>query len=818
MLLPYAEPVGAMQNHETDSLLKKIESLEVETAALRRERDHLSASLQDSETELAAIYQNAPMLMLLVDADRQVRKVNRAAAHLVGRSEAEMIGRRGGDSLRCINALYDEKGCGFGPHCQQCIVRRCIMDCLDTGKGCHGVEASLPLLVDDQQVEMFFLLFTARLQVRNESMVLVTIVDIHERRQAEEALRESEGRFRQLFANVPVPYQSLDETGTLIEVNPAWLKTLGYDRSEVIGRNFKDFLPVEGHDHFTASFPVFKALGEVSDIEFELLKKDCGRILAAFTGKIGYDADGRVAQTHCVFQDITTQRKRDNDLRRLAEAVRKTSDGVVVAEIDGTITYANPAFEEITGYPLEEIMGQNPRFLKSGLQDEAFYRDLWRTVLSGRRWRGRMVNRRKDGRRYTADCSITPVSDAEGRLVNFVWLTRDITELLKTEERLNQAQKMEAMGTLASGIAHDFNNLLFPLVGFAEMLKDDLPVGSPLQDHVDEILHAAIRSRELVKQILAFSRKADHRARPIRIQPIVREAVKLMRAAIPKTITMHQYIDPDTPPVVADPTQIHQIILNLATNAFHAMEQGNGTLEITLSGTDIAGENKPLVGIQPGRYVSLRVADTGIGMTPEVLDKALDPYFTTKEEGKGTGLGLSVVHGIVRSHDGEIAIQSEPGKGTVCTVYLPALEGFDEEILSNEKGPVPGGTESILLVDDEEAIVRMVGSMLTRLGYRVTSCTSSIEAMEKFKTEPGRFDLLFTDMTMPGMTGIKLAREVKKAMPHLPVIICTGYSEKLDEAGCKALGMEGYIMKPVTTREVAATVRRVLDERKMKGR
>ncbi len=644
------------------------------------------------EEELTAIYNNAPVLLMLVDGERRVRKVNGAAGEFVGRPPSEMIGLRGGAALRCLNALDDPRGCGFGPHCAQCAVRLAVADTLESGRGRSQVEASLPFGLESRDRQLTFLLSTTPLKVREEPLVLISIMDITRRKQAEESLRESEERFKMLFSNVPVPYQSLDGEGNFLEVNPAWLATLGYGTEEVIGRNFSDFILPEWREHFRTQFPKFKTLGEVMGVEFEMLKKNGETVLASFTGKIGHDAEAHFRQTHCIFQDITAQRRAQSDMAKL-------------------------------------------------------------------------------------------------------------------EERLQQAQKMEAIGTLAGGIAHDFNNMLFPLVGFAEMLKEDLPPDSPLQENVNEILHAAFRSRELVQQILAFSRKAERKDKPVRLQSIVKEAIKLLRASIPTTIGIEQRIDGDCPLVIADPTHVHQIVMNLATNAYHAMEEKGGVLSIMLEAVRL--ESDPA--LPAGHYAHLRVADTGMGMTKEILSRVFDPYFTTKRDGKGTGLGLSVVHGIVVSYHGDVRIDSEPGLGTEVHVYLPLVEKkiVKEALAAAEH--VRGGTERILLVDDEEAIVRMEQQMLSRLGYQVTVRTSSIEALVAFKAHSDSFDLLLTDMTMPTMTGIQLAAAVKAIRPDVPVIICTGFSEQLDKAKCDSFGIAGYLMKPVASRAVAEAVRKALD-------
>ncbi len=667
------------------------------------EKYHAEQYLQESQEELVAIYNHAPLLLMLLDHERRVRKVNGVAGEFAGRPTTDLIGLRSGEALRCLNALHHPEGCGFGPDCAHCAIRQAVVDTLETGCSHHQVEAGLPFRLEGRDLRLTFLLSTTRLILRQEPMVLVSIMDITRRKQVEEALRESEERFKMLFSNVPVPYQSLDGEGNFLEVNPAWLATLGYGREEVIGRNFSEFILPEGREHFKAQFPRFKTLGEVMGVEFEMLKKNGEIVLASFTGKIGHDAEAHFQQTHCIFQDITAQRRAQSDMAKL-------------------------------------------------------------------------------------------------------------------EERLQQAQKMEAIGTLAGGIAHDFNNMLFPLVGFAEMLKEDLPPDSPLQENVNEILHAAFRSRELVQQILAFSRKAERKDKPIRLQSIVKEAIKLLRATIPTTIGIEQQIDGECPLVIADPTHVHQIVMNLATNAYHAMEEKGGVLSILLEAVRLESDPALPDGPAAGHYAHLRVADTGVGMTKEILARVFDPYFTTKSDGKGTGLGLSVVHGIVASYHGEVRIDSEPGLGTEVHVYLPLVEKKVIKEAPAAAEHVRGGTERILLVDDEEAIVRMEQQTLRRLGYQVTVRTSSVEALAAFKAHPDDFDLLLTDMTMPNMTGIQLAAAVRTLRPDVPVIICTGFSEQLDKAICDSFGIAGYLMKPVVAAELADTIRRVVDEKKIGNR
>ncbi len=382
------------------------------------------------------------------------------------------------------------------------------------------------------------------------------------------------------------------------------------------------------------------------------------------------------------------------------------------------------------------------------------------------------------------------------------------------EARLQQAQKMEAIGALAGGIAHDFNNILGPILGYVELMQEELPEDSPQQDRLNQVLNAAGRAKDLVKQILTFSRQDELEVKPLKVQLLVKEALKLIRSSLPTTIKIRQTIDNECGLVMADPTQVHQIIMNLITNAYHAMQETGGTLEVGLDEVDLTSEEITDPEIDPGPYACLTVADSGIGMEKSTLERIFDPYFTTKEKGKGTGLGLAVVHGIVKSCGGHITADSEPGKGSCFRVYLPRIEKKVETRIPEARKAVPRGTERILLVDDDEQIIRIMRQILESLGYHVTARTSSLEALALFQNKSEEIDLVITDMTMPNMRGDQLARRLLAIRPDLPVIICTGFSEQINEQKAKAMGIGGFVMKPMVKSEIAMAIRKVLDNDK----
>lgn len=483
-------------------------------------------------------------------------------------------------------------------------------------------------------------------------------------------------------------------------------------------------------------------------------------------------------------------------------------DGVVVMDPSGKIRQANPALCRMFGYSNEELAGLDPSVLYEN-NCAIFRHDDFSTT-----WCRRFV--RKDGRVFLGETLNSEIRDDQGGLLGTLELIRDVSERLKVirqqrqlEEQLRQSQKMAAIGTLAGGIAHDFNNLLAAILGYAELALLKLPPGGALQREIRQILKAGGKASELVNQILAFSRKETTKRIPIQPGVLIKEVIKLLRGTIPSTITIRERTAATDRMILANPTQLHQVVMNLCTNAFHAMEEQGG--EMTLS---LESVRKPLREKEEEReWIRISVADNGCGIEPATLERIFEPYFTTKPSGKGTGMGLAVVHGIVESHGGRIEVKSTVGQGTTVQVYFPVVAGVEAQRPRKEEQSLVGGDESILVVDDEQMVADYLKGFLERLGYRITICNDGSSALALFEHNPQAFDLVITDQTMPGKTGFEMARNMLALRPDLPIILCSGYSSALSPERVAKAGIREFMMKPVSLHDLAPVIRAVLPNR-----
>lgn len=565
-------------------------------------------------------------------------------------------------------------------------------------------------------------------------------------------------------------------------------------------------------------------------------------------------------RTALLSQEIEERKLIEIDLEKEKEFIKAVleniEDGIVACDKEGVLTLFNRATREFHCLPEKPIPAEEwPQYYDLFLADGTTLMQkedvpLFCALQGAHVKNIEMVISPKQGKKRILLASGQPFLDDQGNVLGAVASMHDVTERKYAEEalkkahdelevkvkmrtlelqqsyeklakevagrevvesKLRQSHKMEAIGTLAGGIAHDFNNILAAILGYADMAKDDIPEYSPAKYQIDQVLKAGNRAKDLVKHILSFSRKESQERIPAQIHLIANEALKLLRASIPTTVKIQQNIDPACGNILADPTQIHQVLLNICTNAAQAMDENGGVLDVSLDCVELA-ENELAEGTKAGSYVRLVIKDTGEGIDPKVIERIFDPYFTTKEFGKGSGMGLAVVHGIVKSHDGMITVESNLGEGTTFSVYFPTIDLPVKEEIENA-ALIPTGKENILVVDDEESMVDLNKRRIERLGYRVTTKTSSMEALELFRSQPDAFDIVISDQTMPELTGVQLAKKLMEIRSDIPIIICSGYSSKIDAGKAKLIGISAFIMKPVEIMELANAIRDVLDIR-----
>jgi len=639
-----------------------------------------------------------------------------------------------------------------------------------------------------------------------------------ERKRVRDALKTSSRYTRSLIEASLDPLVTISPQGKITDVNRATELATGVARQKLIGSDFSDYFtePQKAREGYEQVFQ----RGAVRDYPLAIRHVSGNVTDVLYNASVYRSGAGEVQGVFAAARDITERKQAEEALRQNEKFLRNILEllpvGVWITDPQGVITYGNPAAHRIWGesrdvglVPFKEFKGW---WLATGKPIEPEEWAVARAIRKGEASLNEEVEIECfDGSHKSILNSAIPLRNEKNEIIGAFIINDDITERRRTEQAVRQMQKMEALGTLAGGIAHDFNNLLMPIVINTELALLDVKKGIlPSLTYMQLVKEAATRGQGLVKQIITFSRQREQPRQPVDINPVIKEALKFLRASIPKNIEIRSSLEVDPAVVLADPTQIHQVLMNLCSNAAFAMRGQRGLLQVTVTRVEMDPEAAAWqADLKPGAYLRLTVSDTGHGMDPEVRDRAFDPFFTTKKPGEGTGMGLAVVHGIIQNHEGAITLETEVGKGTTVHVFLPWVQA-DEPQEPVPSGPIPTGKERILLVDDEEIQVQTLQHMLERLGYRVIGKTSALEALEIFRSHPDVFDLVITDQTMPALTGAELSRELLRLRPDLPIILYTGYSETFDEEEARAIGIRDFAVKPMTVMGLAERIRNAL--------
>ena len=780
-----------------DELKQRVKKLEQETVMLKQEEK----TLRESEHKFNTHLQNTPIGAITWDLNFRVIEWNPAAKTIFGYSKKEALGKYPIE-LIILDEIKEE-------------MDNLFKDLISEKGGIHSTNENI---TKDGKCILCDWSNTPLKNIDGEVIGVASLVeDITERKQAEEESKKSEENLSRMFqfADYMVCIADLKK-GYFTKISPAFTKHLGWSTNEMLSTPILDFIHPADVKRTTDIIKEQMAK-EVDIIQFEnryKTKKGDFRWFEWSAKPIPKEGI-----TYSAAYDITERKQMEEVLRENEEKFRNLFENmleafalhkIIINEKEEPIDYifveVNKTFEQQTGLNRNDIIDKKVTEVLPGTENDPadWIGKFGKVALTGEK-----LTFEQFSEALSKWFQVFVYSPEKGY---FATIFMDITDRKKLENQLNQSQKMESIGTLAGGIAHDFNNILFPVFGYLEMAMEDIPGDSPVHDQLTEVFNGAQRARDLVKQILTFSRQSDHELKPLKTQIVIREALKLLRSSIPSTIKMNQNINKGCGLVMADPTHIHQIIMNLCTNAFHAMEESGGKLNVTLEEIQLTIDDLKDPAMAPGPHICLMVSDTGHGMEQHIIDKIFDPYFTTKAIGKGTGLGLAVIHGIVKDYGGHINIYSEPDKGSEFKIYLPVIQTSKTIVKTENNLPLQKGNERVLLVDDEDTIAQMEKIMLERLGYQVSVRTNSIDALELFRNKPDNFDLVMTDLTMPNMTGDKLAGELIKIRPEIPIILCTGFSETMSEEKAAYLGIKGFLLKPIVTKDLSQKIREVLDE------
>jgi PAS domain S-box-containing protein len=807
-------------------------------------RKEVELLLKETNTQLQTLIQTIPDAVYVKDTESRHLIVNRAAEELLAMQAEDAKGRtneelmpsdllnecsasdeptlRQGKTVRCEERFADREGRSMFLD----TVKAPLRDDAGNIFGLVGVSRNITQrkLVEEEltryreHLEDVVDARTEELKKANRQLQQ----EIAERKEMQDKLLRSEKRYRAIIEDQTELVSRFTPDGELTFVNEAYCRYFGETPDELVGRKYWHHLPEGEQSKLAAHIACLGPENPVAVIEHPVVSPTGEIRWQQWTDRVILDDGGNTVEIQAVGRDITERIRAEKALRESERYYRSLlysmHEDILVVDREYRVTDVNKDYLPSIQRQREELIDSHCHEVSHGLEEPCGRHGqeciMCEVLEMGRPRFGRHKHVRADGGSVWLDIQYSPLRSEKGEITHVIQAARDVTHEIELQSQLRQAQKMEAIGTLAGGIAHDFNNILGIILGYSEMAIFDVGEKSPVYGQLKEIQTAGHRAKELVKQILAFSRKAEKGREPLRISLIVKEAVKLLKAALPSTLEIRQKIDisDGESTILADATQIHQVLMNLCTNAAHAMRDRGGILEVGLSAVELSREDRDRpFELDPGRYVKLTVSDTGHGIDPVTIERIFEPYFTTKGTGEGTGLGLSVVHGIVRSHGGAVIVSSEQGAGTTFDVYFPRLESEiaeERHVVSS----LPLGSETVLYVDDEEVLVSVARTVLERLGYRVVFSTNGADALEIIRRRANDIDLVVTDQTMPGMTGLELAREILSIRPDMPVVLCTGFSEHATPEAAGAMGIRELLMKPFEMRELAGVIRRLLDE------
>ena len=761
------------------------------------ERKQAEQALQKSEEKFRRVIETALEGVWFLDSEFRTTEVNDAVVRMLGYAPEELIGKP------FIDLVVDDER---------------SMQAEEFQRRKRGISGQYDRRLRCKDGSEKWFLFSAKVIMDSQEVFIgsfAMITDITERKRVDDAVRESEERFRMVFENIfdgisiyiedPNPAKR-----RLVECNNQYAGMAGRTREELLtlGNTLGLQIPLTDTAKDKSSESRTPGSGYVGS--FSWIRPDGKDNIIEYTG-MPIIWRGKL-HSISIDRDITERKRAEEERQRLITAFEQTAEAILVTDPQGIVQYVNPAFERITGHRRSEVIGQNPRILKSGRQNTEFYENLWETISTGGKWSGRFINKKKDGTLFTDETSISPVFNEKGKIINYVGVKRDITSELSLESQLIQAQKLESIGTLASGIAHDFNNILGIIMGHTSLLERLREDSKMYAESVAAIMKASQRGASLVKQLMLFARKTEPVLESVKINDTIREITKLLQETFSKTITISTSLQQDLPAIVADSSQIHQLLLNLLVNARDAMPS-SGMLSITTRAVKGETISSRFTNATARQYVKVEVADTGIGMDESTRQRIFEPFFTTKGPGKGTGLGLAVVFGIVEHHHGFIDVRSVLGEGTSFTVYLPIPERAGVEMAAAKKNleGIPGGTETILLIEDEEVLRTLAKSILVLKGYAVLTAEDGLQGVEMYRSHQKEIAVILSDIGLPALGGHDVFRKIRAINPEAKVIFASGFFDPETKSEMFKAGLKDFIQKPYMQDEVLQKIRKAID-------